>query len=163
MAALYPVAGCKIYIGGQVVPKSTDFVAADFTSEVWEPIGGWTTMGSFGDTAQLITADVIDEGRTKKLKGTRNAGSMANTFNTDAEDAGQAACLAASNTVASYAFKVELNDKGDGVGATNSFRYFIGLVMSAAEQGGGANTPQTFNVTVEINSNIVAVPATPGT
>ena len=163
MAALYPVAGCKISIGGPMTPQSDPFVAADFTGETWVPIGGWTTMGGFGDTAQLITSDVIDEGRTKKLKGTRNAGSMANVFNNDPLDEGQIALAAAEETLLNYAFKVELNDNDGGTGATNSIRYFIGLVMSAADAGGGANTPQSFNATVEINSNVVKVPAVAGT
>jgi hypothetical protein len=35
--------------------------------------------------------------------------------------------------------------------------------MQAQEAGGGANTVQTLNATVEINSNIATTAATPGT
>jgi hypothetical protein len=164
MATLYPVAGCRYYIGGAKVPQTAPFTAADFTAETWVEIGGWTQMGGIGDAAQLITTDVINEGRTKKSKGTRNAGSMQNVFNTDPLDAGQIAAIAAEATINNYAFKLELNDKpAAGPSPTNSMRYFIGLVTQANESGGGANTIQSFNLTVEINSNIVRVAAGPGT
>lgn len=160
---LYPVNGCKIFIGGAKEDQTADFVAGDFTSETWVQIGAWTQMGSFGDAANLITSDRISESRTKKAKGTRNAGSMQNTFDSVPTDLGQLALIAAEKTLNNYAFKVELNDKPvTGVAPTNSLRYFIGLVMSANEQGGGANTPQTMNASIEINSNIVRVAATTG-
>jgi hypothetical protein len=162
--ALYPVAGCKFYISEDPFPeKSADVVAADFTAVTWQEVGKWTSMGPYGDSAQLITTDLIGEGRTKKMKGTRNAGSMANVFAVDMTDDGQILMIEASETLNNYAFKVELNDSDGGVGATNSHRLFYGLVMQSQEAGGGANTVQTMNATVEINSNIVTVAATPGT
>jgi hypothetical protein len=161
---LYPVAGCKFYISEDPFPEqSQDVVAADFTAVVWIEVAKWTSMGPYGDSSQLITTDLIGEGRTKKMKGTRNAGSMANTFAVDAVDPGQIKMLEASTTLENYAFQVELNDSGGGTGAKNSLRQFYGLVMQSQEAGGGANTVQTLNATVEINSNIVTVPAVPGT
>ncbi|TPM39584.1 hypothetical protein [Mesorhizobium sp. B2-3-4] len=41
-------------------------------------------------------------------------------------------------------------------GTTN---YFAGLVMNASQAGGDANTVRNLNSTIEINSNIVTVPA----
>jgi hypothetical protein len=160
--SLYPVAGCKLYIGGVLSDKATDFVEADFTSQTWVEIDGWEQMGSFGDTAQVITTSLINRGRDVKQKGTRNAGQMQNVFAINAADAGQIALIAAEKTSNNYAFKVELNDKPAGVGATPSMRYFIGLVTSAQEAGGEANTVQKLNATIEINSNIVPVAATTG-
>ncbi|MGH9916723.1 MAG: hypothetical protein ACRD63_15715, partial [Pyrinomonadaceae bacterium] len=59
-----------------------------------------------------------------------------------------------------YPFKIELNDKpAVGAAPKNSLRYFMGLVTSAQEAGGAANTVQSLNSTVEINSNIVKVAA----
>lgn len=162
--ALYPVAGCKFFISEEPFPEqSADVVAADFTAVIWLEVAKWTSMGPYGDSAQLISTDLIGEGRTKKMKGTRNAGSMANTFATDSTDEGQIKMIEASKTLDNYAFQIELNDSDGGVGATNSKRQFYGLVMSAQEAGGGANTVQTMNGTVEINSNIVVIAATPGT
>lgn len=161
---LYPVAGCKFFISEDPFPEqSADVVAADFTPVAWVEVGKWTSMGPYGDSAQLITTDLIGEGRTKKMKGTRNAGSMANTFAVDASDEGQIKMLEASQTLENYAFQIELNDSGGGTGAVNSKRQFYGLVMQSQEAGGGANTVQTLNATVEINSNIVTIDAVPGT
>lgn len=162
--ALYPVAGCKFYISEDpFVEQSDDVAAADFTAVTFVEVKKWTSMGPYGDSAQLITTDLIGEGRTKKMKGTKNAGSMANVFAIDTTDDGQIQMLAASQTLQNYAFQVELNDSDGKPGAKNSLRQFYGLVMQAQEAGGGANTVQTMNATVEINSNIVTVPAVPGT
>jgi len=162
--ALFPVAGCRFYIGEDPMPEqSADVVEADFTSVVWLEVGKWTQMGPYGDSAQLISTDLIGEGRTKKQKGTKNAGSMANIFAVDATDAGQIKMIEASQSYQNYPCKVELNDTTGLVGATNSTRLFYGLIMQSQEAGGGANTIQTMNATVEINSNIVTVPGLPGT
>lgn len=160
MATLYPVAGCKFSIGPAEELPDEDVTAADFTSTVWTEVKNWTQMGGFGDAAALITTQLIDKGRDVKQKGTRNAGSMQNVFAVAALDAGQIAVIAAEKTQQNYPFKIELNDK-PAVGASpkNSMRYFMGLVTSANEAGGEANTVQAFNVTVEINTNIVRVAA----
>jgi len=161
--SLYPVAGCKIYIGTVLADKDADFTASDFTSQTWTEIKGWSQMGPIGDTAELISTNVIDGSRTKKMKGTRNAGSMQNVFAVIPTDPGQIALIAAEKTSDNYAFKVELNDKpSSGTAPAASQRLFIGLAMSAQEAGGEANTVRNLNGTIEINSNIVPVAATSG-
>lgn len=242
MSTLFPVAGCSLYIGGQLSDKATDFVAADFATQTWTLIDGWSSMGSAGDTAAAITTSLINRGRDIKQKGTKNAGSMQNTFARILSDAGQTAMIAAVNSTSSYAFKIALNDAvaattatvtitiaapgvvtdtahglsiGDAVSFTStgalptgltsgttyyviatgftvnaysvaatpggsaitttgtttgtntrtsvpsgSQRLFVGLVMSASETGGAANTIRNLDSTIEINSNIVLVAAT---
>lgn len=160
MATLYPVAGCRIYIGPAVDLPDVDVVATDFTSITWTEIKNWTQMGQVGDAAALITTQLIDRKRDVKQKGTRNAGQMQNVFAVASTDAGQIALIAAEKTEQNYPFKIELNDK-PAVGASpkNSLRYFMGLVTNAQEAGGAANTVQALNSTVEINTNIVKVAA----
>lgn len=156
--ALYPVAGCKIFIGGILDDKSSDFVAADFTSQSWTEIDGWESMGTSGDQAQLITTSLINRNRDLKQKGTRNAGQMQNVFAIIPSDAGQIALIAAEKTAKSYAFKIEMNDKpASGASPKNGLRYFIALVTGAQETGGEANTIRKLDGTLEINSNIVSV------
>lgn len=145
--ALFPVAGAKIYIGGQKSDQAADFTASDFTSESWLEIDGWEQMGTLGDAAQLISTDLINRGRTVKQKGTFNAGSMQNVFAILPGDSGQTALLGAATIRENYAFKVEFED--------GSIRYFIALVMNQEEAGGNANTIQMLNITLEVNSNIV--------
>lgn len=161
---LYPVAGSKIFIGGVKATQAADFAASDFASQTWTEIDGWSQMGAIGDSAQTITASLINRGRDVKQKGTRNAGSMQNVFAKIAADTGQAALLAAEKTSSNYAFKIEFDDAATSPASPTpqpSKVYFVGLVTSAQEAGGAANTVQNLNSTIEINSNIVPVAANP--
>ncbi|WP_017993945.1 hypothetical protein [Rhizobium leguminosarum] len=243
MPQLFPVAGSHFDIGPAVtiVPDDADLDATDFASVAWQEVKGWQTMGSIGDSKTLISEDIINSGRTLKAAGTRNAGSMQNSFIVQPLDPGQIAMIAASETPYNYPFRVRFDDAppirsstatitiaapgavtwtahglavGDQVkfattgalptgltaGTTyyvktvtdaNSFtlaatpggaaitttgtqsgvhtissvptgttKMFYGIVMSAQEQGGGANTARLFQPTVEINSAIVTVAAT---
>lgn len=160
MPTIYPVAGCKIFIGPAVDLPDGDVTAATFASTTWTEIKGWETMGTIGDSSALITTPLIGEGRDLKMKGTRNAGGMQANFAVIATDAGQLALIAAEATRNNYPFKIELNDKPVvGASPKNGLRYFMGLVMGVPEQGGGANTARMVNSTIEINTNIVRVAA----
>lgn len=44
--------------------------------------------------------------------------------------------------------------------AAGTLKYFMGLVMSSNEQGGGANTARLLQGNIEVNTNVVTVPAT---
>ena len=159
MADLYPVAGAKIYIGGVLATKSTDFIESDFTSQTWVEIDGWQSAGATGDTSANITTQLINRGRDVKQKGTRNAGTMENRFAIIAGDAGQAALIAAEKTKSNYAFKVVYDDKITG-GGTGSEEKFIALVADTARANGEANTIRMMNGNLDINSNIVIKAAT---
>jgi hypothetical protein len=162
MAELYPVAGAKIFIGGVLSTKKTAFSASDFSGQTWVEIDGWETCGGFGDGAELITTQLINRQRDLKMKGTRNSGSMENNFAIIRADAGQVALRAAEATDTNYAFKIEWDDAPAGDAPTPTIQYFIGLVMSANDQGGSANTVQMLSSTIEINSNIVTVASATG-
>lgn len=162
--SLNAVAGQKIYIGGQLEPETGDMIAGDFSGETWVEIDGWTQCGAVGDTAALITSSLINRGRDIKQKGTKNAGSMQNVFAIIPADAGQLALIAAAGTNKNYAFKIANNDAATSPASpvpVPSLRYFVALVMTAEESGGEANTVQSLNATIEINSNIVKVAANP--
>lgn len=161
---LYPVAGSKIYIGGTKATQTADFTSSDFSAVSWTAIDGWETMGAMGDTAQILTSSMINRDRDVKQKGTRNAGSMQNVFSIIGADAGQLALIAAEKTKNNYAFKIEFDDAATSPASptpTPTTRYFVGLVTSAQEAGGSANTIRKLNSTVEINSNIVTVAPNP--
>lgn len=158
MANLFAVAGAKISIGGAAVtPSDDDMDASDFSSISWTEIADWTQCGSFGDTAALISTDVISRGRTVKQKGVKNAGQMQNTFALNSGDAGQTALISAANGNLNWPFKIEWDDAPSG--GTPTINYFVGLVMTAEHAGGSANTVRTLNATVEINSSVVTVAA----
>lgn len=242
MSDLFAVAGAKKYIGTTAMSAPTSDVAvADFAGVTWIEIADWTQCGSIGDTAALITTQVISRGRDVKQKGTRNAGSMQNVFAINSSDPGQIALIAAEKTRNNYPFKIQWDDApgavpfaatitiaspgvitktahgltvgrevvfsttgalptglvagtkyyvkttpdadtftvsatpgGAAIATTGTqsgthtvtptpigtVNYFIGLVMSAQQAGGGANTVRSLNASIEINSNVVTVDPT---
>ncbi|TFF27518.1 hypothetical protein E3C22_03410 [Jiella endophytica] len=156
---LFATAGSKLDIGPVKAFQDTDLTASDFTtgSPTWTTIGGATNLGSAGDTANLVTTEHILSARTRKLKGTRNAGSMTVVCDIDYSDAGQIALVAAEKTRDAYSFRMTFNDAPQG--GTPSLRYFTALVMSVVEQFDEANSVMKLNATLEIDSNIVRVAA----
>lgn len=165
--SLMPIAGQKIFIGGAAMePTADDFVEADFSGVTWTEIDGWQQAGAIGDAAQTITSELINRGRDVKQKGTANAGSMQNVFVILSSDAGQTALLAAAagGNKSNYPFKIEWPDAATSPSSPTpqpTKRLFVGLVTTAQEAGGGANTIATMNVTIEVNSNVVKVAKNP--
>lgn len=157
MGKMFSTANTKIFVGAAIADQSDDFDATDFASETWTEIGGTTNLGQIGDTAELITSNQITSGRTKKAKGTFNAGSMAIVCDLDPDDAGQTALIAAGAARSNYAFKIEFPDAP--ASGTPSTRYFIALVMGTPEVYEDANSTKKLNATLEVNSNIVKVAA----
>lgn len=154
---IFATAGAKLYIGGALAAKSTDFVVGDFTGETWTQINQLESLGSFGDTATEITMDILSEARTQRIKGTRSAGTMEVVAGIDYADAGQLAAIAAEKTRYDFAFKLEFNDAPSG--GTPSERYFVAMVGGATEQLDTANNVMKLNLSLWINSNIVRVAA----
>lgn len=158
MADLYAVAGAKFYIGNAAMAvPSSDVTEATFASVTWVEVDGWITMGVIGDAAAEIATDLINRGRTTVQKGTFRSPAQENNFAINTGDAGQIAMKAAAATKLNYPFKVVYDDAPSG--GTPSVDYWIGLVMSKAKQGGGANTVRTVTFNTAPNTNVVEVPA----
>lgn len=122
MSHLFATAGTKLHMGAAKAFAGTDFTATDFTtgSPTWIEVGGTTNLGAAGDTSELITSNHIGEGRTRKLKGTRNAGSMTVVCDLDYADAGQLGIIAAEKVSDTYAFRLTFKDAP--AGGTPSYR-----------------------------------------
>lgn len=149
MALHEVVAGSRFYIGGVVADQSADFVEADFNGQSWVEVDGWQQMGDLGEEPNIITTSLINRNRDKAQKGTRQVVTMENRFTIFSTDAGQLACIAAEADDDNYAFKV--------VFPSGASRLFIGIVTSAREVGGEANSPRMLQVNIARNSNIVKV------
>lgn len=159
MAEMYSIAGERIYIGSAAISdQNDDFEASDFSSVTWVEITGWTQRGEFGDAAAVVTSDQIGRSRTKKAKGTNNAGTMENVFDRNDSDAGQAKLKEAMAASDNYPIRV-LDPLRSGE-STAAYAMFIGLVMSSRRNSGGPNDPDRISCSIEINSNIVDVAAT---
>lgn len=159
MPQMYSVAGKKIFIGNSTVSdQDDDFIESDFSGQSWTEIKGWVTMGAVGGEAALVTSEQINSGYTKKGKGVKNSGSMANTFDILEGDAGQADLIAAIASSANFAFKIEFPLRAGQ--ATPTMRLLVGLAMGFNESGGGPNDPDRFESTIELQNNVVRVAAT---
>jgi len=154
---IFATAGTKLYIGGVLAMQSADFKASDFEGEDWKEIGGLESLGTIGDTSEEIAVNLINESRTKRLKGPRNAGSMEIVFALNGEDEGQLALIAAEKTRNDYAFRLVFDDAP--AGGTPSERLWIAKVGSLTEAYEGADAVIRGNATLWINSNIVRVAA----
>ncbi|MDI7864087.1 hypothetical protein MRS76_19240 [Rhizobiaceae bacterium n13] len=154
---VYATAGAKLYIGGVKAQQSTDFIASDFSAEVWVEVEEVEGLGSVGDTSEAISFTSLGDSRTRTFKGPRSAGAMEVVMGIDPADAGQVALIAAEKTKFDYAFRIVLNDAPQG--GTPSERLFIAKVMSQAEQFDQANNIMKLNASLGVNSNIVRINA----
>ncbi|MBN8999568.1 MAG: hypothetical protein J0H54_09260, partial [Rhizobiales bacterium] len=91
------------------------------------------------------------------LRGTRNAGSMQIVAGMDSADPGPIAPIAAEQVDNTYAFRLVFDDAPTG--GTPSESLFTALVLSTTNEAGEANNVVTLNATLEIDSNIVFIPA----
>ncbi|AJE47183.1 hypothetical protein [Celeribacter indicus] len=155
---IYATNGAKIYIGAAVEVLGEDVVESDFASQPWVEIGEASSIGTLGDTASEITFEGLSHSRTRRLKGTRDGGTMELAFGLDAADTGQIALKAAEKTKDNYAFRVVMNDAPAG-GGTPSERLFAAMVSSATEVLDETNSVMMLNSSLWVNSNIVRIDA----
>jgi hypothetical protein len=116
-------------------------------------IGEVETLGEFGDESAAVTFLSVGDARTRKLKGARDAGTLALTVGRDPLDAGQIALSAAEKTKFEYAFKIVAADAPDE-DYTDTTYYFGALVMSARENYGGADNVVRVTYSLGINTEI---------
>ncbi len=162
MASIFATSGTVVSMTSTTTPPAT-YDAAGYAALTYVDLGCLSNIGEFGDESALVTFDCISEGRTKKIKGQKNAGQMALTVALDDTTSGFDAIqdAEADDSTGDYHFKVVFPNEQNATG-TGAIRYFSGKVMSAREVLGGANDVATVNVVVEINTKIVKVNSTAG-
>lgn len=168
MANVSASAGTKIYIGPEVALSTLTALSeaaglANFEAineGDWDEITPVESVGEFGDQANPITFASLGDQRMLKLKGVRDAGTLAIVCGYDAEDAGQIAATAAEKSPSNYRFRIVLNDEPTSAYSPSTF-YFAGQVMSRSINVADVNavTRRTFNV--GINSLVYEDPADP--
>jgi hypothetical protein len=143
-----------------VAASATPANAAAYAAlTVWQVVGLVESLGEFGDEANAISFAALGDGRVRKSKGARDAGTMAVTVAYDSTDGGQSLLETAEGTNVNYAFRVVLPIKATS-GGTNEILYFMGLVMSKRNNVGNNDNivRRTFNIAV--NSPITRVAPT---
>lgn len=168
MANISASAGAKIYIGPEVALSTfagmnkaaaiANFVAV--SEGDWDELTPVESLGEFGDQASPITFASLGDARMIKLKGVRDAGTLAIVCGYDGEDAGQLAAVAAEESSSNFRFRIVLNDEPTSEYSPSTF-YFAGQVLSRAVNVADVNsvTKRTFNVA--INTAVWDDPADP--
>lgn len=148
--------GAKVYVGPANNAAKT---SGEYAALTWTLVGEVTDIPQFGDNANLVTSEPLAEGRVRKQKGTRNAGSMTLQYDLDPADTGQADLDAAAQADDFHAFRIELDDAGDGSPNSPTTFYFHAFVMGAPVTIGTANNFVRKQATLEIDSDVLQVDA----
>lgn len=145
----------RVYIGttGQANNQ------ADYEADSYIEVGEVEDLGEFGDTAEEVTFTALADRRTRKFKGSFNAGTLTIIAGSDPSDAGQDALREAFASDFDYNFKVTLNDEIT-VGGTPTTLFFSGKVMSKGRNVGQVNNIVRQTFMVGINTEIIEVDAT---
>ncbi len=131
----------------------------DFETDSYTEVGEVEDLGEFGDTAEEVTFTALKDRRTRKFKGSFNAGTLTIVCGADPSDAGQDALRSAFASDFDYNFKVMLNDAVTSGGVPTTL-YFRGKVMSKGRNVGQVNNVVRQTFAVGINSEILEVDAT---
>lgn len=159
MADVFTASGTKIYVA--TIGATPPATSANYAALTWAEVGLVESIGEYGDESSAVNFAVLGDGRQRKGKGARDAGTLAITCAHDGTDGGQQDLVDAEASNVNYAFKVVLPNKLNATG-TNEIQYFRGLVMSKRLNVGNNDNivRRTFNVAV--NSEIVVVAPTAG-
>lgn len=135
--------------------------AATFAADTYIEVGSVQDLGEAGSQAEVVVGKFVGgDGYVKKLKGSRDNGSLSLVVARDSADAGQIALLAAENTEFAYNFCIELNDKpAAGASPKNSKLYFKAIVASARHSLGGADDIVTTTFELAISGAVIEVAA----
>lgn len=129
-----------------------------FEADTYAEVGEVEDLGEFGDQAEEVTFTALANRRTRKFKGSFNAGTVTAVCGFDSSDAGQDAMIAAFASDDDYNFRVMLNDTPAG-GSTPTTLYFRGKVMSKQKNVGNVSNVVRQTFAIGINSEIIEVAA----
>jgi hypothetical protein len=149
--------GWKLYVSA---PSPTTDTLSEYEALTWTEVKEIENLGDFGDESSSVTFASLSDARVRKLKGARDAGTMAIVVGRDPLDAGQQAMIAAEKTNFQYPFKIVAADN-PSAGYTPTTFYFQGLVMSARNAAGANDNVVRTTFNVGVNTPIVEDIAAP--
>ena len=150
-------AGTQVGIG--TTAEHADATA--FAGETYTPIHNITDVGESGGESEILTTKHVDRPEAvRKLKGSRDNGTMTLVVDRDSSDAGYQALIAAEKTPHAYAFRVRLNDApASGSAPKGSVFYFRAIVASAKNSFNDADNIVSTTFALAITGPILEVPA----
>lgn len=156
MGDIVTASGTRVYIG-VAVASTIDSIAEFEAVSTWTEVGLVESVGEYGDEANLVTFQAVGDGRVRKAKGARDAGTLALVCGHDPTDVGQAALIAAEATNDKYSFKIVLPD--GPVGYSDTIQYFRGLVLGKRQNVGNNENVIRRNFSIAIDSEVFEDPA----
>lgn len=142
---------------GTTTPFAT---ATAYAADTWVNIGNIQDMGEAGSEAEIVVGKFVDQTYARKLKGSRDNGTIELVVARDSSDPGYLALMAAEKTSFGYNFQIELNDKpATGASPKNSKFYFNALIASAKNGFGGADDITTTTFSLAVSGEIIETPA----
>ena len=149
--------GTKISLGTKTPAKTK----AEYEADTYVRLGEVGNRGAFGDTSSPVTWTALDDGRTRKGKGTRDAGDMTVGLAYDKGDPGQQAAIAAEadNSPLDYNLKVEFanGDPDATPPIANTVVYMPVKVMSFQFQDADSNAVVQAQLSLAINGKPLIV------
>lgn len=147
--------GSRLFIG----TTSVAVTLADYEGDSYIEVEEVEDAGQVGDESTSISFTALKDGRVQKLKGPRDAGTMAIVCGDSSGDAGQDAMIAAEAQPFNYNFKVMLNDALE-LGGEPTTLYFSAMVMSQRRNIGNVSNVVKRAFNLGVNTAILEVPAT---
>lgn len=151
----FGVLGTRLFVGG--APLADIFASADILSDFTSlsagvECGQIESMGNLGKKFQVVTFQAIADGRTIKLKGGYDPGTLPVVVASDTTDAGQLLLETYANAANqnNYPFMIEMN----GNDPSNEDIHFGGLVTSFERVISSVNNVLKANVNIEVNTPI---------
>jgi hypothetical protein len=95
MGDIQTTSGAKLFIGANSVTSAVDTLAEFEAISPWIEVGLVEDLGEIGDESSSVTGAAIGDGRIRKAKGARDAGTLAVKCFHDPIDVGQLAVIAA--------------------------------------------------------------------
>ena len=132
--------------------------AVAYAGDTWVPVANVMDVGEAGSEAEIVTGKFVDQEYVRKLKGSRDNGTMELVVARDSADPGYAALVAAEQASGSYNFKIELNDKPSaGASPKNSIFYFNAIVASRRNAFNDADSIVQTTFSLAISGAIIEV------
>ena len=129
-------------------PPAT-YTEAGFAALTFKSVSEITDLGEFGREYAKVEHKPLANRRVVKRKGSFDEGAMSLSLGRDMEDEGQLALRAASNSDASYSYRITLQD--------GTKFYFSAQCMSFKTRIGGVDDITGATTSLEIDNDILEV------
>lgn len=153
MGDIVTTSGSRFYISPTSATSVLDSLPEFEAISNWVLVGLVEDLGEVGDESTAVTGAAISDGRIRKAKGARDAGTQAVICFHDPLDAGQLALINAEATSFNFPFKIELSD-APSEAYSPTVQYYRGLVMGKRLRMGTNDNIMRRTFNIGVNSEV---------